>query len=67
MFDDDRRYAEAYSRGGWDEEKKERKIIKEEKEKVHWENHQMFRDMIEKARSDKKIAEEAKKAAEKLV
>lgn len=35
VFEDDRRNAEAFTRGGLDEERKERDLIKEEKKKKH--------------------------------
>lgn len=50
VFDEDRRYAEAFARGGLEEERKERDSIKKEKEETHWKNHEAFRKMIEKAR-----------------
>jgi dynein assembly factor 1 len=36
VFEEDRRFAEAFSRGGLDEERKEREILKKEKEDAHW-------------------------------
>jgi dynein assembly factor 1 len=61
VFEDDRRYAEAFVRGGFDEEREERKRFKAEKDEKHWKNHEAFKAMIGKAREEKKIADEAKK------
>lgn len=36
VFEDDRRFAEAWSRGGLDEERKERDTYKKEKDDAHW-------------------------------
>jgi dynein assembly factor 1 len=64
VFEDDRRFAEAFSRGGFTEEKKERDQCKKEKDEAHWKNHQAFKDMMKKAREEKKVADLAKKAIE---
>lgn len=60
VFEDDRRHAEAFARGGIEEERKERKTIKVERETRDEKNRQAFRDMIAKARAEKaqKIAEQ---------
>jgi dynein assembly factor 1 len=42
VFDEDRRYAEAFARGGIEEERKERDVLKKEKEDAHWKNHEAF-------------------------
>ena len=60
VFEDDRRYAEAFARGGLQEEKEERARLKKEKDEAHWRNHQAFKDMIKRAREEKRVAEEAK-------
>lgn len=60
VFEEDRRRAEAYARGGMDEERKEMAIIKKEKSDKHWANHEAFTLMIEKARKDKKEKKETK-------
>ena len=49
VFPEDRRRAEAFARGGIEEERKEMKIIKKEKEDLHWANHEAFRIMIKNA------------------
>lgn len=53
VFDEDRRHAEAFSRGGIEEERKERATIKKENEARDEKNRQAFRDMITKAREAK--------------
>ena len=42
VFDEDRRFAEAWSRGGIQEERTEREKFKQEKEEAHWKNHEAF-------------------------
>ena len=42
VFEEDRRRAEAYARGGIEEERKEMKKIKKEKDDKHWANHEAF-------------------------
>jgi len=59
VFQEDRRHAEAFSRGGIEEERKERATIKKENETRDEKNRQAFRDMIAKARAEK--AEKIKK------
>jgi dynein assembly factor 1, axonemal len=63
VFDDDRQFAEAWARGGLEEERKEREKVRKEKEEAHWKNHEAFTEMIRKAREEKKAADEARKAA----
>lgn len=60
VFPEDRRYAEAFYAGGLNQEREERKKVKQEKDEEHWRNHQAFRDMIRKAK-EKKEQEEGKK------
>lgn len=64
VFEDDRRRAEAWLRGGMDEERLEMKLIKKEKEAKHWANHDAFLLMVKNAREEKK-AEEASKEDKK--
>jgi dynein assembly factor 1, axonemal len=42
VFEDDRIFAEAFHRGGFDEERKERERVRKEKEEAHWKNHEAF-------------------------
>ena len=63
VFEDDRRRAEAWSRGGIEEERLEMKKIKQEKDDKHWANHEAFRLMVNKARDTKKNEAEADKEA----
>lgn len=53
VFEEDRRRAEAWARGGMEEERAEMKRIKKEKEDKHWANHEAFQIMIHKARKEK--------------
>jgi dynein assembly factor 1, axonemal len=57
VFEEDRRRAEAYARGGMDEERKEIKRIKKEKDDKHWANHEAFRLMVNKAKEERKTKE----------
>jgi dynein assembly factor 1 len=65
VFEDDRAFAEAWARGGIEEERKERERIRKDKEEKHWKNHEAFQDMINRAREEKRQADEAKKAAQR--
>lgn len=58
VFPEDRRRAEAFGRGGLDEERAEMKKIKKEKEDKHWANHDAFKEMVNKARKNKREEEE---------
>lgn len=62
VFVDDRRNAEAYARGGMDEERAERARIAEEKRQKDEANRVAFKDMIKKARAEKRVADEKKEA-----
>ena len=67
VFPEDRRRAEAYARGGIEEERKEMKLIKKEKEAKHWANHDAFLLMVKKAKEEKKDAEEKKEEKTKTM
>jgi len=54
VFDDERRTCAAWSRGGMDEERKERTKIKQEKVAREEMNHQMFAKMVHDARMSKR-------------
>jgi len=62
VFEEDRRYAEAFAEGGLDAEREERKKLKIEKDEKHQANHDAFKEMIRKAKL--KREEELKKKAE---
>lgn len=53
VFEEDRRRAEAWARGGMEEERAEMRKIKQEKEDKRWANHEAFKIMINKAKKDK--------------
>ena len=53
VFPEDRRFAEAFSRGGLQEEREERKRWDKEKEEDRMRNHQAFKEMIDKARAER--------------
>ena len=59
VFEEDRRRAEAWARGGMEEERAEMKRIKKEKEDKHWANHEAFQIMIHKARKEREAKGEA--------
>jgi dynein assembly factor 1 len=54
VFEDDRRCAEAFNRGGIEEERAEKRRIKEEKNEAHLRNMRLFNEMIENTRREKK-------------
>jgi len=58
VFKEDRRHAEAFSRGGVEEERKERERIRAEEKERHDKNHNAFREMMAKAREEKRLADE---------
>jgi dynein assembly factor 1 len=53
VFPEDRRFAQAFSRGGLQEEREERKKWDREKEEERVRNHTAFREMIDKARAER--------------
>jgi len=61
VFEEDRRRAEAYARGGIEEERAEIKKIKKEKDDKHWANHEAFMDMMKEAHEKNKIEQESNK------
>lgn len=64
MFEEDRRHAEAYQKGGIDAERAERDLIKKERDENHHKNHMAFKDMMRRAREEKRAADEAKAKTE---
>ena len=67
VFEEDRRRAMAYARGGIEEERKEMKLIRKEKDDKHWANHEAFNQMIQKAREEKKEKEERKVSMKDMI
>jgi len=65
VFPEDRRFAEAWYRGGLEAEREERAKFKQEEEDRHLRNHLAFREMIDKARREKE-EEEKQQAQEQL-
>jgi len=63
VFEDDRRHAEAFHRGGIDEERAERELIKTEEREKHHEYHRKFKEMMRRAREEKRAEDEAKHRA----
>jgi len=57
VFEDDRRCSEAFNRGGIEEERAEKRLIREEKQKKHDDNMKAFQRMIEDSRREKKERE----------
>jgi dynein assembly factor 1, axonemal len=64
VFPEDRRFAEAFARGGLQEEREERKRWNQEKEDERMRNHLAFKEMIDNAKAKKKEDEENKKDRE---
>merc|ERR1711904_747484 len=54
VFEEDRRAAEAFNRGGLEEERAERKKMREEKSEAHKRNMEAFQNMIENSRKEKR-------------
>eukprot|EP00928_Gymnodinium_smaydae_P082872 TRINITY_DN66141_c0_g1_i1.p1 TRINITY_DN66141_c0_g1~~TRINITY_DN66141_c0_g1_i1.p1 ORF type:complete len:584 (-),score=123.03 TRINITY_DN66141_c0_g1_i1:65-1744(-) len=57
VFEDDRRAAAAFNRGGLEEERAERRRIREEKNAAHDRNMRAFQDMIERVKLEKREKE----------
>mmetsp|Transcript_26531 Transcript_26531/g.61934 ORF Transcript_26531/g.61934 Transcript_26531/m.61934 type:complete len:562 (-) Transcript_26531:116-1801(-) len=53
VFEEDRRAAEAFNRGGIEEERAERRRIRQEKDDAHQRNMEAFQEMIHRARQEK--------------
>lgn len=64
VFKEDRRHAEAFAKGGIEAERKERELIKKEEADRDYKNHMAFKEMMRKAREEKRAADEAKARAE---
>jgi len=61
VFEDDRRQAEAFNRGGIEEQRAEQKRIREEKNQKHERNMRAFQEMIDNTRREKKEREAMRK------
>jgi dynein assembly factor 1 len=55
VFEDERRYAEAFGRGGLEEERKERAIIKQEKMNYEMKRLKDFKELVDGWQREKKI------------
>lgn len=62
VFEEDRRKAEAFARGGIQAEREEMKKIKKEQEDKHWANHEAFLLMMKKAKENKENEDKNKEA-----
>lgn len=60
VFEEDRRKAEAFARGGIEAEREEMRKIRQEKDDKHWANHEAFMEMMRKAKKEKQMADEAR-------
>lgn len=67
VFEDDRRYAEAFNRGGFEEERNERKQVKIEKDEKHDRCHDAFKEMIRKAKEKRVKQQEEGKLAQQAI
>jgi len=65
VFDEDRRAADAFNRGGLEEERAERRRIREETNAKHDRNMKAFQEMVDNARREK-AAREAMQAEDKF-
>lgn len=54
VFEEDRRASEAFNRGGLEEERAERRLIRQEKDEKHSRNMKAFNDMVQRAKSEKR-------------
>lgn len=61
VFPEDRRHADAFARGGIEEERKERERIKEEIKEKEDRNRKAFKDMMDAAKAERKMKEDEKR------
>ncbi len=52
VFDEERRFAEAFFKGGLELEREERQKYKKEQEEAHLKNHYAFKEMIDRYRRE---------------
>ena len=64
VFMEDRRHAEAYHRGGIDAERAERELMRKERDAEQQRQHKAFKEMMRKAREEKRAADESQARAE---
>jgi len=64
VFPEDRRHAEAYAIGGIDAERAERDLIRKENNETNARNHKAFKDMMRRAREEKRASDEMVAKAE---
>jgi dynein assembly factor 1, axonemal len=64
VFEDELRYAQAWARGGLEEERKERAAYKKEKEDEQVRQHEQFRAMIDRFKEEGKRAKERAESSE---
>jgi len=64
VFMEDRRHAEAYHRGGIDAERAEREQMRKERDAEQQRQHKAFKEMMRKAREEKRAADESQARAE---
>ena len=61
VFPDERRYAEAFCKGGIEAEREERIKVKQEEDERQEANHRYFREFVENARKERQQKEELEK------
>jgi dynein assembly factor 1, axonemal len=68
VFEDDRRHAEAFQKGGLDAERAERDVIKAEKRAAHDKMHNDFKELMRKAKEERmaELAKQGKSAPPSL-
>lgn len=67
VFEEDRRKAEAFMRGGLEAEREEMRLIKKEKDDKHWANHEAFMLMMKKAKEERKSKDEKKMTMKEML
>lgn len=67
IFPEDRRRAEAFARGGLDQERAEMKIIRKEKDDKHWENHEKMMEFVKDIKIDQAQKKEKKASMKEMM